>query len=332
MGLTGEVEDAEQLTGSEAVRLAAEAVEPVVGHVEDLLGRRRVLDQEEGAELVHQGPQELPRLLARADQAVGEGEAGADVPLGDQVDRLEEHLVGDAAEQPGDVLGADGAARVHDCLLEQAEDVPHRARCPRRQQRYRRLLDRDALRGADVQDAAGDGIGLQGAELVALAAVQDGLEHLGGLGRRKDEDDVGGGLLQHLEEGVVGGGGEHVALVEDVDLPPPAGRGVGHLVPEVPGVVHRPVGGGIDLDDVQRASLGDVAARGALVARFPGRCPLAVERLGQDPGRRGLARPPRPAEQAGMRHSILGQRILQRRGDMALPHHISKRLRPITPI
>src|SRR5205807_1896162 len=36
VGLTGEVEDAEQLTGSEAVRLPAEAVEPIVGHVEDL--------------------------------------------------------------------------------------------------------------------------------------------------------------------------------------------------------------------------------------------------------------------------------------------------------
>ena len=68
VGLAGEVEDTEQLTGSEAVRLSAEAVEAIVGHVEDLLGCRRVLDQEERSELVHECPEKFPRLLARADQ------------------------------------------------------------------------------------------------------------------------------------------------------------------------------------------------------------------------------------------------------------------------
>src|SRR5437660_1656352 len=62
VGLPGEVEDPQQLPGAEAVGLAAEAVETVVGDVEDLLGGSGVLDEEERSQVVHQRPQELPRL------------------------------------------------------------------------------------------------------------------------------------------------------------------------------------------------------------------------------------------------------------------------------
>ena len=56
-------------------------------------------------------------------------------------------------------------------------------------------------------------------EVEALAAVGDRRHHLVRLGRREDEERVRGRLLERLQEGVPGLLGQHVGLVEDVDLP-----------------------------------------------------------------------------------------------------------------
>src|SRR5918997_1568983 len=76
------------------------------------------------------------------------------------------------------------------------------------------------------------------AEVEALAAAYDGGEHLLLLGGRRDEDHVLRRLLQHLQEGVKGLGGQHVDLVYDVDLHPAGHRSQVHPVPEVPDLVY----------------------------------------------------------------------------------------------
>ncbi len=52
----------------------------------------------------------------------------------------------------------------------------------------------------------------------------------------------------------------------------------------------------------------------------------AVERLGQDAGRAGLARAARPGEEIGVGHPLLAQGIAQRLGDVLLADDLVKGL------
>ena len=121
---------------------------------------------------------------------------------------------------------------------------------------------------------------------------------------------MGGRLLERLEQGVGRRVGEHVDLVDDVDLP--AARGAeGGVGDQVAHGVDPVVGGGVELVDVERGPPGDLDARGAHAARLAVRGVGAVEGLGQDPGRRRLAGAPRAAEQVGVGHAAVSDRAAQ---------------------
>src|SRR5205085_5694476 len=57
-----------------------------------------------------------------------------------------------------------------------------------------------------------------GSELELLAAREDGFGNLVRVRRRHDEEDARGRLFQSLQQGVEGGGREHVDFVNDEDL------------------------------------------------------------------------------------------------------------------
>src|SRR5581483_5265740 len=126
----------------------------------------------------------------------------------------------------------------------------------------------------------------------------DGRGHLVRVGRGEDEDDVRGRLLEGLQERVERRLREHVDLVDEVDLVRRAAgrRHVVRVVAELADVVDAAVARGVELDQVERASLGDGPARGALVTRFAGalrrvrRVALAVDRLREQASRGRLAR------------------------------------------
>ena len=89
-------------------------------------------------------------------------------------------------------------------------------------------------------------------EVEAVAAVDDRRQDLVGLGRGEHEDRVRRRLLERLEERVPRRGGEHVRLVEDVDLVAAGDRRVGDLLAQVADVVDRVVRRGVHLDHVER--------------------------------------------------------------------------------
>ena len=74
----------------------------------------------------------------------------------------------------------------------------------------------------------------------------------------------------------------------------------------------------------------DALADVALRCRGSGVGPcLAVERLGQDPGRRGLAHAPGTGEQVGVAHAVGGDRVRQGLGDVLLADQVLEDLRPV---
>jgi hypothetical protein len=120
-----------------------------------------------------------------------------------------------------------------------------------------------------------------------------------------------------------------VRLVEDVDLASEVGRGVVQPVPQVADRVDAAVRRGVDLDEVERATLADRDARGADVARVGvGPEVQAVDRLGHDPREGRLPGPAWAGEQERVRDLAGRHRVAQRRDHGFLPDHLTEGLRP----
>ena len=76
------------------------------------------------------------------------------------------------------------------------------------------------------------------------------VQHLVRLGGGEDEDQEVRRLLDQLEQGVEALRGDHVRLVDDVDLVAVADRREERPLAQVTGVVDAAVAGRVDLDDV----------------------------------------------------------------------------------
>ena len=250
--------------------------------------------------------------LKPADGQMGHGHQGpADVPFGQRLDDLVEL---------GQVV-VDRVGGHH--LVEHGERVPGRPPAPAHGQVQGLVGHVEVGVPADLVEQLAEGLGAEEAELEVLGAAPDGGQHLLGVGGGQHEHDVGGRLLQRLQQGVRRRRREHVDLVDDVDLLAARGPegGPGHQVPHG---LHPVVGGGVELVDVERGALGDLHAGGAHPARLAVAQVGAVEGLGQDPGRRGLAGPPGPAEQVGVGHPAVADRVAEGEDDVVLAPHLGE--------
>src|SRR3990172_4233369 len=164
-------------------------------------------------------------------------------------------------------------------------------------------------------------------EIEALAAGDYGRGHLMGLGGSEDKDGVAGGLLQGLEKGVEGLGGEHVYFVYDVDLVAGFIGDKVHLIPQVSDLVNAPVAGGIYLYEVKAAPLGNRAAHEATVAGLAKACVLlAVYGLGQYTCGAGLASAPGSTEQVGVGEPPGGKGVQEGAGNVFLADQLGETL------
>ena len=173
---------------------------------------------------------------------------------------------------------------------------------------------RAAFSWTDVEQLV-QGVRAEETELEMLGAAPDRRWHLLRIGGGQHEDDMARRLFQRLEQRIGGGVGEHVDLVDDVDLPTTR-RSQGGVRHQVAHGVDAVVGCGVQLVDVERRALGDLGARrtGAAGLALHGR--RTVEGLGQDPRRRGLSGATRAAEEVGVGDPAVAHGALQR------PHHV----------
>ena len=174
-----------------------------------------------------------------------------------------------------------------------------------------------------------DQVGRNAVQIETLTTAQDRRKHFLRLGRGEDELHMRGRLLECLEERIEGLRGEHVHLVDDVDLVFPLGRRVTHVVAQLAHLLDAVVARAVDLEHVETVAAGDLLAAVALVAGRDGRAVNAVERLGQNARDRGFPDPARPDKKVGVGEPILFDRVLERARDMGLPDQIVECLRPI---
>lgn len=156
----------------------------------------------------------------------------------------------------------------------------------------------------------------------------DGPDHLLRLGGGKNELEVLRRLLDHLQQGVEARRGDHVGLVDDVDLVAAGGGPEEGLLPQVTGVVHTTVRGGVDLDDVDRprSVARQVLAGLACAAGLGSGTLLTVQAPRQDPRAGGLATASGPAEQVRVIDPVVPQGLHQGDSDMLLPDDLGERL------
>ena len=154
-----------------------------------------------------------------------------------------------------------------------------------------------------------------------VRARPDGADDLLGLGRGEDELHVGRRLLHDLQQGVEALRRDHVGLVDDVDLVAAVHGGEEGPLTQVTRLVHAAVAGRVDLDDVDaaRTPAREVDARPARATGGGRGALLAVQAPGEDACRGRLAAAARAAEQVGVVDPVVGERPLQRLGDMLLP-------------
>ena len=159
-----------------------------------------------------------------------------------------------------------------DHLVERALRVAHAAVAGARDQHDRRLVDGDLLGRRRSPQLIGDLLDADRLQLEHLRPRLDRRRHLLDLRRRHHEDDVRRRLLDRLQQRVEGLPREAVDLVDDEDLVAVADRRDAEPGDDdLADLVDLRVGGGVDLEDVDVAALGDLDARVADAARIGGR-------------------------------------------------------------
>ena len=249
-------------------------LQPRVAVGRDLQLRRHLaerLDDHEVARVRLEVADEAERVAAGLRQARGRQQRRARVAGGDRVERGEEQVgVGDA-EHREHVLGGDVQRRagrvvgigagVRDELLERAERVAEGAVAWRasRTTASGAIAICSACATRLTTAASCSTVGRAKSKRWQRSTTVGST--LRGLGRGEHEDGVRRRLLERLEKRVPRLRGEHVRLVEDVDLVAAGDRRVDDALAQVADVVDGVVGGGVHLDDVQRVRRGDRDAR-----------------------------------------------------------------------
>ena len=325
---------------SAAPKRAAWRDQPLAGVLGDVdqAGRRGVGDGGDDHQVAQPAEQvlgEAARVLAGLDDPVDHPEDRRAVTGGERVDDVVEQALGGVAEQPGrecvgDALGP-GAA--HE-LVEHGEGVAGRAAAGADHERQRGRLDGDAFLLAELGEVGRQQPRRDQPERVVVGARADRRQHLVGLGGGEDEPQMRRRLLDELEQGVEALRGDHVGLVDDVDLVFAADGREERLLAQVTRVVDAAVRRRVDLDDVDRArpAAGQVVAGVALAARVGDRRLLAVERARQDARLGGLAAAARAGEEVGVVDAVGGQRGPQRLGHVVLADDLREGLGPVAPV
>ena len=187
--------------------------------------------------------------------------------------------------------------------------------------------DSDVFRVGDHAEACGDGGDLNAAKIESLAAGNDGGEDLVDLGRGEDELGVCGRLLNGLEKGVPRALGEHVDLVDDINLVLGADREMLDVLAEFARLVDRGVRGGVDLDHVHIGFVCEGTAGFALAARLAVLRVFAVQGFREDTRDGGLADAARADEEVCVGDAAGPHGVFERACDMFLSDHVGESLR-----
>ena len=252
-----------------------------------------------------------------AEQVRGGPERASHVPRTDRGHRRGHPVLRRDAEDPLQQGEVDALLGGRDQAFEDAQAVTHRTVGHAGHAGDRDVVGGDRLGLEHRPQVVGDPRDRDRPEVEPLAAALDRRKHLVRLGRAQDELHVRRRLLHGLQQRIERRRGEHVDLVDDVDLvrrPRRQHAGVGD---QVPGILHAVVARAVDLDDVEVLSTQDRGLLGIVAGR-------GVQRPGEDPGHRRLPDAAGAAEEVGVGGPVLLDRPLEGVGDRLLSHDLAE--------
>ena len=170
----------------------------------------------------------------------------------------------------------------------------------------------DVLGFGDESQTIDDIRGSDTLEIITLCSRDNRVRDLMDLGRREDEFDVCRWFFEGFEEGIEGSFGEHMHLVDDVDLVSRLGRLELGSLNDVADIVDSRIGCGIDFDDVEEFPL----IKGTTVITHSTWIPIrsegeTIHSLGEDSRHTRFPRPSRSMEQIRPNGAIKFEGILQ---------------------
>ena len=319
-----EVDQAQHRRLGQLVRLLTEPLARLLrdgqgfGHVPDVLHEQKL------AEVLDQLRHEPAHVLALLGELLDLDEGAGGVAVDDRVAEAEEGVLLDPAHELEHVLHGDRAAGCGGQLVERGDGVAERAVRAAGDQGERRVGCVDALALAHAPQHGDELLQPGPLEDERLAARAHGREHAREVGRAEDEDEVGWGLLDQLQKGVPGLGGQLVGLVDDVDLVAAFDRLQDGALADLAHVVDAALRGGVHLDHVEGAAARDRLGDRAPRVEVGVRAALGVQGLGEDPRHRRLARAARAGEEVRLPHLPVLDRVPQRADDRLLADHVAE--------
>ena len=328
-GLVGQVGCAGQAVRPPVLGLALHALELVVRGIRQDVARAITgnRDDEEVAQTLKQILDEAARVVAGLNHALDDAEGRGAVATREGVDGfVQQGGVRVAEQRDGRLVGNLAVDRAGHQLVKHRQSVTHRAATRAHHEGQDALAHSDVFLGAQARQVGAEDVRRHQAERVVVGARADRADDALGFGRRKDELDVLGRLLDELEQRIEALVRDHVGLINDEDLVAVTHRRESGALAQVAGVVDAAVRGRVDLDHVERAGAagGQLAARFALAARGVRGALRAVQTAREDARRGGLAASARPGEQIRVRHAIRAQRRLERLRHVFLADHLIK--------
>ena len=252
------------------------------------------------------------------------------IPEHRQQQRVEIGAVGESEERQH-LLAGDGRTiplrEEGDHLIEQRLRISHSAFGGPGDGVDRAVVDPHLLGFADELQPLGDQPGRNRQQVEPLAAGDDRRQHLVHFGGREDEFDMRGRLLDRLEQNVPRLLRKHVDFVDDVDLVASVDRLGEHILGQFAHVAGGVAAGGVHLEHVEVALLGDRPAGFTPAAWLPLLRIKTVHRLGENARERGLADAAGTDEEIGVRGPVAENFVAQCPHHMLLPDHVGETLR-----
>ena len=171
---------------------------------------------------------------------------------------------------------------------------------------------------------AHDALGGKVLEVKLKAAGQHGDREFLRVRGGQEKLHMGGRLFQGFQQGVEARGGQHVHLVDEVHLEPSPGGRVLHVIEELARVFHLGSGGGVHLDQIDKAAFADLPAATADPTGRRADPLLAVQAPSQNARHRRFPHTTGSGEQIGVVETPPIKGVGKGPEHMLLPHHGGK--------
>jgi len=238
----------------------------------------RDLADQEIAEQLGQIRDEAGHVAASHHQLVYQIQGGGSIAPDQGIGELQQGIVFGQAGQGQDIVPRNGSLAAHAGLVQETDRIPQRAVGKSRDRLQSAGINGDPVGCGDFAQPGGDAFDRNTAEIITLAAGQDGRRDAVRLGGRQNEYGVGRWLLERFEQGIESPGGQHMDFVDDVNLVRGFGRHEIDFIGDPADIVDTVIGGGVHFHDIEQRAVENATADFALVAGIAVLGILAIDR------------------------------------------------------